>query len=166
MRKLLISACILFSLMSCNIAERNQHESKKAGVLHLASLKTNDIASCHACIVRGVGITRILLLKSDSTSRIYWIEGSTDIARAFVVNCINRHMCAVSAISSKTYIPEYFSITRRLEYVTVKHSKAENYLERSIFQWSKLMISGKYKSETAELEVYPDKSHQQHNAYI
>lgn len=166
MRKSIICACILSTLISRNSAEQSQHESKSSGIIHLSATNHSDIASCHVCIVRAVGITQILLMKSDTHNRIYWIEGTTNIARAFVMNCNNFFLCAISIESSESYNLDYFFVTGRRESNTVIRPAAENYVEESIFQWSKIVISEMYGSQTAELEVYPKEAHQEHQPYL
>ncbi|CCI46582.1 unnamed protein product, partial [Albugo candida] len=48
----------------------------------------------------------------------------------------------------------------------VIHPMTQNYVEKSIFQLSKLVISEKYKSQTAELEIYQGESQQGPYGYI
>lgn len=81
MRKSTHYACFLLTLIPTNSAERNQYESKISGILHLASIKHKSVASWGHW-----ASNRSDYWKSDSNNRIYWIEGNTDIARAFVFN--------------------------------------------------------------------------------
>ncbi|CCI49694.1 unnamed protein product [Albugo candida] len=166
MRKSTFFAYFLLNLLSTISAKQNWDESQKSGILHLSSLMRNNVASCHKCIVRAVGITQIRLLKSDPENRIYWIEGTTDIERAFVFNCNHRKLCTLSTKSLESYIPDYYFITDRLKSTTVMHRQTKNYVEKSIFHWSQLVISKKYEIQTAKLEIYTEESHQEHNAYL
>lgn len=93
---------------SCHVFVNEKCQTQKAWISNVRHsscglFQSKSIELCHECIVRVVEITQICLLKGNSPERVYWIEGNSDIAKAFVCYCNKMADSILSAQWSQSY---------------------------------------------------------------